>query len=204
MSKRQDLLAAAIPLFASRGYDATTTFELATAAGVTEPVIYYHFRNKDGLFTHILLKTFEEYFTRLDALEKQTLTQFEKIENLIDLQFRFVDDFPDETYLIVSACPGKLKDSAHICARYIEEQRQRLTEYIAGCLEKGITSGEFVDVPIEATTGFIIAMINGLLRRRSLKLDRIQELKETTMEFCRRSLVKTNGFKQHLDGVTMG
>jgi len=194
MSKKQDLLTAAIPLFAAQGYDATTTFEIAKETGVTEPVIYYYFKSKDGLFIHILVETFKEYFSRLDALEKPTPTQFEKIENLIDLHFRFVDDFPDETYMIVSACPGKLKDSAHICARYIEEQRQRLTTYISDCLEKGIKNGEFVAVPIEATTGLIIAMINGLLRRRSLKLDQIQNLKETTVEFCRRSLVKINDF----------
>lgn len=197
MGKKQDLLAAAIPLFASQGYDATTTFELAKAAGVTEPVIYYYFTNKDGLFTHILVNTFEEYFSRLDALKRSTATQFEKIENLIDLQFKFVDDFPDETYLIVSACPGRLTDSAHICARYVEEQRLRLTKYISGCLKKGIKTTEFVAVPIEATAGLIIAMINGLLRRRGLKLDRIQGLKETTLEFCRRSLLKTTGFDRN-------
>jgi len=134
MSKKQDLLIAAIPLFASQGYDATTTFEIAKAAGITEPVIYYHFKNKDGLFTHILNSTFADYFARLEDLEKSIPTQFEKIENLIDIQFRFVDEFPEETYLIASPCPGKLKDSAHICARYIEDQRQRLTVYISGCL----------------------------------------------------------------------
>ncbi len=188
--KKQDLLKAAVQLFSKQGFDGTTTLEIAEAAHVTEPVIYYHFKNKDGLFTHILDKTFSEYFSRLDALEKDTQTQFEKIKNLIDLHFTFVDEFPDETSIITSAYPAKLRDSEHICTRHIEAQRQRLTNYISDCLKKGIETGEFGSLPTEATSGLIIAMVNGLLRRRSLKLDGIQGLKETTVEFCRRSLAK--------------
>ncbi len=190
MGKKQDLLKAGVQLFSKQGFDGTTTLEIAEAAHVTEPVIYYHFKNKDGLFTHILDKTFSEYFSRLEKLDNNTPTQFEKIENLIDLHFTFFDEFPDETYIITSGCPAKLRDSEHICTRHIEAQRQRLTNYISDCLKKGIETGEFDSLPTEATSGLIIAMVNGLLRRRSLKLDGIQGLKETTVEFCRRSLVK--------------
>ena len=191
MGKKQDLLKAGVQLFSKQGFDGTTTLEIAEAAHVTEPVIYYHFKNKDGLFTHILLSTFAEYFDRLDNLSNNTPTQFEKIENLIDLHFRFVDELPNETYIILSAFPAKLRDSAHICAKQIEKQRKRLTDYISDCLKAGIDRKEFMPVPIEATTGLMIAMVNGLLRRRSLKLDGIQGLKETTVEFCRRSLLRS-------------
>ena len=97
MGKKQDLLKAAVQLFSKQGFDGTTTLEIAEAANVTEPVIYYHFKNKDGLFTNILVSTFSEYFARLDKLNNNTHTQFEKIENLIDLHFQFVEDYPDET-----------------------------------------------------------------------------------------------------------
>jgi AcrR family transcriptional regulator len=189
VGKKQDLLKAAIQLFSKQGFDGTTTLEIANAAHVTEPVIYYHFKNKDGLFTHILVSTFVEYFSRLGKLNNNTPTQFEKVKNLIDLHFQFVEEFPDETYIILSACPAKLRDSAHICAKQIEKQRQRLTDYILDCLKSGIDRKEFTPVPIEATTGLIIAMVNGLLRRRSLKLDGIQGLRETTIGFCKRSLL---------------
>jgi len=189
LGKKQDLLKAAVQLFSQQGFDGTTTAQIAAAAKVSEPVIYYHFKNKDDLFTHILVSTFAEYFSRLDKLKNNTNSQFEKIENLIDLHFRFVDDFPAETYIILSACPAKLRDSAHICAQQIEEQRKRLTDYISDCLKTGIARKEFISAPLEATTGLIVAMVNGLLRRKSLKLDDIQGLKETAVEFCRRSLV---------------
>ena len=45
-------------------------------------------------------------------------------------------------------------------------------------------------VPLAATTGLILAMVNGLLRRRVLALEQIKDLRATTIEFCRRSLVQ--------------
>jgi hypothetical protein len=69
-------------------------------------------------------------------------------------------------------------------------QRQLLTNYISDCLKKGIETGEFDSISTEATSGLIIAMVNSLLRRKKLKLDGIQGLKEITVEFFRRSLVK--------------
>ena len=57
-----------------------------------------------------------------------------------------------------------------------------------GVHDRGRSSKKFIPFPFEATAG-ILAIVNGLLKRRSFKLDDIQGLKETTVEFCRRSLL---------------
>ena len=36
----------------------------------------------------------------------------------------------------------------------------------------------------------IIALLNGLMRQRSLGLEKIEGLKEETIDFCKRSLVR--------------
>ena len=190
MEKRAALISVATSLFAIKGFEATTTLEIAERAGVTEPVIYYYFNSKDGLFTHILTETFDEYFQRLDALDLTPDLPFAKIEGLIGLHFDFVDDYPEETYIIVSACPAKLRHTAHICAEYIEQHRQRLAEFISKCLEGGVNSCQFHPVPVDATAGYILASVNGLLRRQGLGLDQIDGLKEATVDFFRRSLLK--------------
>jgi AcrR family transcriptional regulator len=190
LGTKQELVNTAVHLFTTQGFDSTTTAELAFATGITEPVIYYYFKNKEDLFTYILIKTFDIYFSRLDALDKPSQTQFEKIANLIRFHFRFVKDFPQETFMIVTACPAKLRESGHVCASKVEEQRVRLTNYISECLRQGIKTNEFRKVPIKATTGFLLASVNGLLRRRSLKLDKIKGLEKATIEFCKKALSK--------------
>ncbi len=47
---RERLLAAAVRLFGAKGYAATTVRDILRAAGVTAPVLYYHFGNKEGLW----------------------------------------------------------------------------------------------------------------------------------------------------------
>ena len=51
---RQRLLDAALQLFSSKGYAATSVRELVEAAGVTKPVLYYYFKNKEGLYLALL------------------------------------------------------------------------------------------------------------------------------------------------------
>ena len=190
MSKRENIIKTATRLFAEQGFEATTTLQLTREAGVTEPLLYYHFKGKDDLFTTILSSTFDEYFSRLENLKNNTPTEFEKIENLIGLHFQLVEELPDEIYLTVSTCPARLKDPEHTCAKNIQKQRAWLTLFLTECLEKGIETGEFNKVPVTETVSLLIAMINGLIRQRGLKLEQMAGLKQEAVEFCRRSLVK--------------
>lgn len=48
--RRRLALAAALPVFARRGFEGAGTRELAAAAGVSEPILYRHFGDKVGLF----------------------------------------------------------------------------------------------------------------------------------------------------------
>jgi len=52
--RRAVILDTACKLFAEKGYRGTTTRELAAAAGVTEPVLYEHFRTKGDLYSAII------------------------------------------------------------------------------------------------------------------------------------------------------
>jgi len=192
MDRKKALVDAAVKLFATNGFDATSTASIAQYAGVTEPLIHYHFKSKDGLFTHILETIFATYFDRFDALPEKTPTEFDKLVNLIRFHFRFAEDYPDETYIVISACPAKLQDAAHVCAQYVSTQGQHLSRYISKCLERGIASGEFRPVPVEATTGLLLAMVNGLMRCKSLRLDKIDGLLGAVLDFCEQAL-RTSG-----------
>ena len=55
--RREQLLDTAVLLFAERGYGGATTAELARAAGVTEPIIYRHFKSKRDLFIAVIDRT---------------------------------------------------------------------------------------------------------------------------------------------------
>lgn len=47
---RDRILSAAISLFAMRGFEGVSTTQIAKVAGITQPLIHYHFKNKEALW----------------------------------------------------------------------------------------------------------------------------------------------------------
>jgi len=61
--RREQLIDVATRQFAKHGFDAATTASIAKAAGVTEPILYRHFKSKDEMFVAIV-KAVSEQTTR--------------------------------------------------------------------------------------------------------------------------------------------
>ena len=120
MDLKQVLVHTAVVILARQGFKGKASFEIAKAAGVTEPATLYHFQKKDGLLTHIFDDIDKEYFNRLDTLEHDSQTQFERLNNLIEFHFTFVNDIPTE--------PTTLDC---ICCR-LDSDRNRMQREIAG------------------------------------------------------------------------
>ena len=66
---RDRILEEATRLFAERGYGGAAVREIVEAAGVTKPVLYYHFGNKEGLF----LETVRLHMGRLGLVMSQAV-----------------------------------------------------------------------------------------------------------------------------------
>jgi AcrR family transcriptional regulator len=76
--RKQAIVDAVRDVFAEKGFDGTTTRELAKAAGVSEALLYKHFPSKESLYTAMLDAcakgpTFAQ-FKRILALEPSTST----------------------------------------------------------------------------------------------------------------------------------
>lgn len=61
--RRRQLIEVALETFAASGYTATTMEDIATAAGVTKPLLYQHFDSKRALYLELI----EDVTTRLVA-----------------------------------------------------------------------------------------------------------------------------------------
>ena len=194
MQKKQAILKTAARLFATQGFDATTTLQIAREAGATEPLIYYHFKGKDDLFTQIIDATFSEYFSRIDELENNPDSPFGQIQKLIELQYDIAEEMPDEVQLIASACPARLNDPEDICSGNVKEYRRRLLGYLTRSLSEGAESGEFARVPVEETALLILSVINGIVRYQKMNRDPGKNLRRAAVDFCRRSLL--NGSRE--------
>jgi AcrR family transcriptional regulator len=83
--RRPQILDAALELFLEHGYDGTSMQDVASASGVTKPVIYAAFASKDALFRALLEREEERILADISA-------GFEGI-NLEDPEKTLVDGF---------------------------------------------------------------------------------------------------------------
>jgi TetR/AcrR family transcriptional regulator len=85
--QREQMLAAAAELFASRGYTATTMQQLAEACGVSKATLYHYVRDKNDLLAQIT----RGHVARLEALVQQVqATPLDARGRLIELIERFM------------------------------------------------------------------------------------------------------------------
>jgi AcrR family transcriptional regulator len=180
---------AAVRLFALQGYEATTTLQVAREVGVTEPTVFYHYKNKNHFFNTVLEDASQYYFERLDSLELSGLSAFECIVAIFRLHFSVVEDEPLYMRILLRTCPARLDDQSDTCTKIYRKARSMLKELIRSALEKGIRTGEFPAVEIDPTSNMLIAMLNGLMHQQIAAMDKLEGVESATIEFCRNALV---------------
>jgi len=68
---RTRLLEAGVKLFSEKGYANTSVREIVQLAGVSQPILYYYFKSKEGMFRSILDSALrQQKYMLSEALEK--------------------------------------------------------------------------------------------------------------------------------------
>ena len=83
-SVRQRLLEGAAELFTKKGYAGTTVREIVGAGGVTKPVLYYYFRNKEGIYLELMRQAFTQMDDLLQAALEDQGSATQKLLRLCD------------------------------------------------------------------------------------------------------------------------
>jgi AcrR family transcriptional regulator len=123
------ILNQALHLFASRGYDAVGVQEIAVAAGITKPTLYYYFGSKEGVLKVLL----EDNFRDLTQKLQRAADYHGDIVHTLTLVTRTFFEFArghDLFYRMQLAMYFAPPDSepAKLIRRFHEEQHQILEE----------------------------------------------------------------------------
>ena len=77
--RRTQLLETAIPMFTQNGFHATSMDDIATAAGVTKPVLYQHFASKEDLYDEVVKVTGQRLIEGIAELADFEGTTLERV-----------------------------------------------------------------------------------------------------------------------------
>lgn len=176
MNRKESIFKTAVRLFATQGYEATTTLQIAKEVGVTEPAVFYHFHSKNAFFSTVLEKAANAYFECIDALGLDGPSAFESLETLIRIHFAIVTEEPEFMRILLRTCPARLDDPENTCTKIYRQARSKLKATAKKILKKGMASGEFIKVDFEATANMLIALLNGLMHQQVAGMDKLKGL----------------------------
>jgi AcrR family transcriptional regulator len=158
---RERILEAACDVIAEHGIEDVRIARIATVAGVSPPLVHYHFATREALLAEALEHSFELLGDiRTTTADAEGWTAAEKLGWMIDQSLPFPGMGNREWGLWLelwgrAARRTELRDvAARLYARY--------DAWIGEVVREGVASGEFRPVSVDAVTHRLIAAIDGL------------------------------------------
>ncbi len=156
---RERLLSAAVGLFTQKGYSATTVREIVDAAGVTKPILYYYFGNKEGIYQHLIEEVHSAFLNLVDSFQSFTGNSIERLYKAAESFYTLAIQNLDIVRLIHVIFYGPPQGAPYID---IHSFHTRLYEAYLRIVMVGIAVGEirpipdFVTMSIMAVTSFAV------------------------------------------------
>ncbi len=94
-NRAEQIVDAAAALFAERGYGATGIDDIGTAAGVSGPAIYWHFKGKQALLAAMLTDVSERLLAQGQQCVADAADPESAVRALVQEQVTFAMDHPD-------------------------------------------------------------------------------------------------------------
>jgi AcrR family transcriptional regulator len=188
MSNAQEtILKSAIPLFAKRGYAGTSTRAICEAAGVSKPVLYYYFRDKQHLYQELMIDTFSYYRKILLRASKFRGSLRERLTRILYEDFRAAREDNTKVRFLLRMILAPEEDLPEFnFVRELEEER----DVIAAVIREGIGSGEVRGNPRKLATVLmgmeLFAILENLFTgRATLTRKNAASLVDVLLEGCR-------------------
>ncbi len=113
ISMEKLILEAAEKLFLEKGFDSTSTTQIAKEAGCNQALVHYYFRTKDNLFNMIFESKFSAFFQQVfDSTHLANLNFIEKIKYISNSHFDLLLENPHLPKLLLNELSRKKESLA--------------------------------------------------------------------------------------------
>ena len=91
VSRRDELLDLAAPMFAERGLRATTVRDIADSAGILSGSLYHHFKSKEQMVEEVLRDFLDWLFARYQEIVETEPNPLERLKGLFMASFEAIE-----------------------------------------------------------------------------------------------------------------
>ncbi|MBZ5525544.1 MAG: TetR/AcrR family transcriptional regulator [Acidobacteriia bacterium] len=141
---RAAILEAALEEFAHEGVAGARIDEIARSAGVNKALLYYYFKDKDGLYAAVLEQVFTGLYSLVNAvLDRQDLGPREKLLQYAQTHFDYIASSPVYPRLVQREFMRTGYSSSSPLGRILERDGRPVYEKLTRLIAAGSKSGEF-------------------------------------------------------------
>ncbi|WP_182380326.1 TetR/AcrR family transcriptional regulator [Nocardioides sp. WS12] len=141
-ARRQRIEAAAVEVFADRGYDASSVGEIATAAGVSRTVLYDHFKSKRELYVQVLDSQNAAMLAEVGAGITGEGAGSDRLRSTVTAYLSFARQRPAARRLLVDPIPTGDADLDQVISAYRTARAQAVAMMLAPDLARsGVLAG---------------------------------------------------------------
>ncbi|MBN2106358.1 MAG: TetR/AcrR family transcriptional regulator [Deltaproteobacteria bacterium] len=137
LTSKEKIIEAAIEVFFDKGFDGASMREIAEKAGLTKPMIYYHFKNKEALYLELIEEYLELFCQGLESLLAEDSDPRARLSAIID--------FFEQTFArgarVYNIIQRETIGNGHYVDLLTEKYFIKLSQNIAGFLQQGQQSG---------------------------------------------------------------
>jgi len=151
---RDQILAAAVQLFAEYGYHAAPLRDIARIAGIQAASIYHHYPNKQALLIEIMETHMQRLNNGLEHILRTYTDPLQRLYEAIAHHIRLHTTYKSEFFIVdteLRALEGELRP-------YILSLRDKYEVLIQGLLQDGIEQGVFRPIDVKVASYALIAM----------------------------------------------
>jgi AcrR family transcriptional regulator len=188
MSKKEIILHTAARLFSINGFRETSMAELSRLTGTAEGTIFYHFKNKEGLFVAILedlRKTISEEFGRY-ALEKDFRTGLEMVDGALSFYLHLASQLEDRFLLLHRHDLYELAEVNSDCRGHLEAIYNCFVDIFEHAILRGQADGSIGQMVPRKVALLLFSMVDGLVRLDTYHLYDASALYRELIEASRR------------------
>lgn len=132
---------AALNLFMSKGYSATSVSMIAEKAKVTKPMLYYYFKNKEGLYAEIMHRASADYEALIVKHSDTEISVRGAILSMFTEMMELQESNLEYVRLIYAMVYGPPQGVPQI---NFGESHNKMISMIEDIVKKGIRDGELV------------------------------------------------------------
>jgi AcrR family transcriptional regulator len=128
--RRRQLLDVACQVFAEHGFHATAMDDVASAAGVTKPVLYQHFPSKRALYVELLDDVGHQLLHELAHATSAATSGRERVEAGFTAYFQFVTSNEAAFRVLFGAAARNDPEFAEVVERVLDESAEAISQLI--------------------------------------------------------------------------